>query len=373
MLSTETIVEMAREDAALQRRGELAQLVDIVREQRASVVLEVGTFKGGTLRAWCECAADDALLISVDLPGGEFGGGYMPHEMARIGGRRHGDQKVTLIQGDSHSFQVQAEVLAVLDGRSVDFLFIDGDHTFDGVSADFETYTPLVASGGIVALHDVVPYPEVPECQVDRFWRDVVLRRFPDAQTIRTDGDYAGCGIGVIRWPRVNRKATALLAAFDGLPAGALIVEIGCARFAREVPSDGWSTVHLARAAAEHGWRFQSVDIDDNAASVARDLLSSFDLDGDVWVDDGAEWLTACSAPIHGLYLDGSADPEEALKQYEAATLAPGAVVVVDDVQAIGDADFGKGDVLLERFAADGLVVEIVDTEPPRYQMAVAR
>lgn len=200
MLSTAEIVEMARDDQALQRRGELARLVDIVRDHHPLVVLEIGTFKGGTLRAWCECAGHNALIISVDLPGGPFGGGYFPHEAARIEGRRHGEQQVKLIQGDSHSFDVVAQVLAALNGRSVDFLFIDGDHTFEGVQADFLTYTPLVAPDAIVALHDVVPYPEIPECQVDRFWREHVLPRFPEAQTIRTDGDYAGCGIGVLRW-----------------------------------------------------------------------------------------------------------------------------------------------------------------------------
>lgn len=200
MLTTEQIVDMAREDQALQRRGELAQLVDIVREHQPHTVLEIGTFKGGTFRAWCECASDDALLISVDLPGGEFGGGYLPHESARIRAHARGGQQVTLIEGDSHSFDVVAQVLSALNGRAVDFLFIDGDHTFDGVQADFLTYTPLVASDGIVALHDVVPYPEVPECQVDRFWREHVLPRHPRAKTIRTDGDYAGCGIGVIQW-----------------------------------------------------------------------------------------------------------------------------------------------------------------------------
>lgn len=204
MLSTMEIVTMAREDHALQREGELAQLVDIVREHKPRVVLEIGTFRGGTFRAWCECARDDALLISVDMPEGPFGGGYAPHESVRIRSRAHGGQRVVLIRGDSHQFDVVAQVLAALNGRSVDFLFIDGDHTFDGVQADFLTYMPLVADDAIVALHDVVPYPEVPECEVDRFWREYVLPRFPYAQTIRTDGDYAGCGIGVVRMNAID-------------------------------------------------------------------------------------------------------------------------------------------------------------------------
>lgn len=38
-----------------------------------------------------------------------------------------------------------------------DLLFIDADHTYEGVKADHERYAPLVASGGIVAFHDASP------------------------------------------------------------------------------------------------------------------------------------------------------------------------------------------------------------------------
>jgi predicted O-methyltransferase YrrM len=43
-----------------------------------------------------------------------------------------------------------------------DFVFIDGDHSFDGLRADWEGWTPLLATGGIVALHDSRPTPTRP-------------------------------------------------------------------------------------------------------------------------------------------------------------------------------------------------------------------
>lgn len=196
---TDQIVALARANHALQREGELAQLVDIVREHAPKVVLEIGTFRGGTLAAWCQCAADDALLIGVDMPGGEFGGGWAYGDKERITGFAYPDQGIVLLEGNSHELKTKAEVVAALCDRPVDFLFIDGDHTFQGVQSDFIEYAPLVAPGGIIAFHDVVPYPEVPRCEVDRFWREEILPEHPDAIEIRTDGDYAGCGIGVIR------------------------------------------------------------------------------------------------------------------------------------------------------------------------------
>lgn len=37
---------------------------------------------------------------------------------------------------------------------SLDFIFIDGDHSFEGVSKDFELYSKILSPHGIIALHD---------------------------------------------------------------------------------------------------------------------------------------------------------------------------------------------------------------------------
>ena len=38
--------------------------------------------------------------------------------------------------------------------QKIDYLFIDGDHTYDAVKNDFESWFPFVVCGGIIALHD---------------------------------------------------------------------------------------------------------------------------------------------------------------------------------------------------------------------------
>jgi predicted O-methyltransferase YrrM len=35
-----------------------------------------------------------------------------------------------------------------------DFIFVDADHTYEGVSADFVNWSPLLKSGGEMAFHD---------------------------------------------------------------------------------------------------------------------------------------------------------------------------------------------------------------------------
>ena len=66
---------------------------------------------------------------------------------------------------------------ALLAGRQIDFLFIDGDHTYEGVKQDFQMYSPLVRKGGVVAFHDVVEHDLAHDptgtCKVDVFWREI--------------------------------------------------------------------------------------------------------------------------------------------------------------------------------------------------------
>ena len=37
----------------------------------------------------------------------------------------------------------------------IDMLFIDGDHSYEGASQDFDLFVPMVRTGGVVAMHDV--------------------------------------------------------------------------------------------------------------------------------------------------------------------------------------------------------------------------
>lgn len=168
----------------------------------------------------------------------------------------------------------------------------------------------------------------------------------------------------------MNRKAERLLAAFSGLPEGSLVVEVGCARFRQEFASDGWSTVYLARAAAEHGWEFHSIDVSEEALDIARDLTDGLPVS--FHLGDGADWLANSDRLIDGLYLDGAAEPSETLDQYGAAPLAAGAVVVIDDTQKLNGYAHGKADAVLMLMHSDGgWRIDEFETEPG-YRMAVA-
>lgn len=49
---------------------------------------------------------------------------------------------------------VSVEVASQWDGGPIDFLYIDGDHVYESVCADFEAWFPHVAKDAVIAFHD---------------------------------------------------------------------------------------------------------------------------------------------------------------------------------------------------------------------------
>lgn len=46
------------------------------------------------------------------------------------------------------------KAVEILKGQQWDFVYIDGIHTFEGVSADINNYMPLISNGGFISGHD---------------------------------------------------------------------------------------------------------------------------------------------------------------------------------------------------------------------------
>jgi predicted O-methyltransferase YrrM len=72
----------------------------------------------------------------------------------------------------------------------LDFVFIDGDHSYEGLRGDWEAWSGLVAPGGVVALHDSCSSAEreIEDAGSVRYTRDVVRRdaRYELAEVIDT-------------------------------------------------------------------------------------------------------------------------------------------------------------------------------------------
>lgn len=77
------------------------------------------------------------------------------------------------ILGDSATRLALKKLKSLLDGREVDLLFIDGNHTYEGVRSDYEMYGPLTKH--LIAFHDV--HSEIREraLGVTEFWNEMVI------------------------------------------------------------------------------------------------------------------------------------------------------------------------------------------------------
>ena len=169
--------------------AEIDPFLDWLRERKPRNVLEIGVRHGGTSAMWAELAT--GRVIGVDYPGPDSLGVDGVREVAQR--LRDRFSNYTFIEGDSHSPRTFARVVEALDGESLDFLFLDGDHSFEGVAADWRMYTPLVGSGGCVAFHDIVDSALIRSVGhgVYRFWAGLegVKREFS------VGGEWGGIGV----------------------------------------------------------------------------------------------------------------------------------------------------------------------------------
>ena len=89
----------------------------------------------------------------------------------------------------------------------MDFLFIDGDHSYEGAKQDFENYSKLVRPGGLIALHDIQPdFATAYGVQtaswtggVPKLWQELVADGLETTALI-SEPHQDGYGIGVIHW-----------------------------------------------------------------------------------------------------------------------------------------------------------------------------
>lgn len=171
------------EMGALQKVGELAGFLSVMADRPPRVVVEIGCDAGGTLYAWE--SLEPEVVFGITMPDGRFGSGRSLET--------HG---AVIIEGDSHDVDTVERLTDLLNGRQIDLLFIDGDHTYEGVRDDFLLYAGLVAADGVIAFHDVVPHPNHPDVGVQTFWQELGGEK----EEIVTDDPTWG-GIGFVRQP----------------------------------------------------------------------------------------------------------------------------------------------------------------------------
>ena len=91
-----------------------------------------------------------------------------------------------------------------LGDKTIDLLFIDGDHSYEGVKKDYEMYLPLISKKALVVFHDIVEDhftrfdKQTINCagEVPKFWKEI-KQGFPCKEFI-ANPEQNGFGIGVL-------------------------------------------------------------------------------------------------------------------------------------------------------------------------------
>jgi cephalosporin hydroxylase len=177
-----------------QHRGEIEPFARWLLEQAPKNAVEIGSWKGGSSLLLSEIVS--RRLVSVDLPDGPFGGatGGMTPEACRERNEKLASLNETYvgILGDSRDPETVRAVREALEGEPADLVFVDGDHGYEAVRADFLTYLPILQPGGWFAFHDVndTPWHRATGCEVDRLWRELSGEKLE--WNVR--GDFGGIG-----------------------------------------------------------------------------------------------------------------------------------------------------------------------------------
>ncbi len=184
----------------IQIKYELKKFLKFIINQNVKSILEIGTANGGTLFLFSKILKNNSTIISIDLPGGEYGGGYPFYKVPLYKSFINDNQRLFLIRANSQNINTLKRVKKYLNGEKIDLLFIDADHSYNGVKNDFEIYRNLVKDGGIIAFHDIVKHKDRINSEVDIFWNEI-KKQYEHIEFVR-NWDQGWGGIGVL----INNK-----------------------------------------------------------------------------------------------------------------------------------------------------------------------
>ncbi len=183
------LAEKAIDTGALHKQFELSHLFSLVEGVKPKVIVEIGLDVGGTFGTWHHLVGNQCQIIGLDIK--------IPDQF------KTPTPNHFMLEGDSHS-ETTLGSLKKMMSAPIDVLFIDGDHSFNGVKMDFDMYSHLVRKGGIVAFHDINPdkhelfgqTTNADSGKVYKFWEQI-KGQFRSEEFIEKSGQ-DGYGIGVV-------------------------------------------------------------------------------------------------------------------------------------------------------------------------------
>jgi len=182
-----------------QKRQEIIPLLRILADRKPRFLCEIGTSFGGTLFQLARVSHQQAKIISIDCG--------LSVVRARVhAGMANNSQRIFGLRTDSGARDTIERVTRLLGTNKLDFLLIDGDHSYEGVAGDFKNYSPLVKKGGLIAFHDVLPDYKTKlgidtgnwTGGVPQFWQEI--KSTHQTEEFLEDENQDGYGLGLVHW-----------------------------------------------------------------------------------------------------------------------------------------------------------------------------
>jgi predicted O-methyltransferase YrrM len=127
---------------------EAAYLWQLVRGLGPGTLVEIGRYRGGSTFLLAAAMAEGSRLVSYDLHvKGGSGAERDRRLLAALEAAGLAD-RVELVVGDSRTAPAPDEPCVLV--------FVDGDHSYEGVRADYERWRTRLAPGGHLLFHDAV-------------------------------------------------------------------------------------------------------------------------------------------------------------------------------------------------------------------------
>jgi len=121
-----------------QKEEELRILLEFLERFKIDNAVEIGTGVGGTAVMFKQKIPS---LVSIDIS----------HiDEASQKAKEYG---FTYVVADSKKQETKDSVLKLLGTEKIDFLFIDGSHTYEDVKKDYELWSP---NASVIGFHDIV-------------------------------------------------------------------------------------------------------------------------------------------------------------------------------------------------------------------------
>jgi len=158
---------------------------DLVQYMKPKIIVELGSHMGGSFFAMCQGVKDaqlDTTCYAIDTWEGDHHSGFYDKQIHWV------IDQVSKSYYPNQAKLIHAtfdEAISQFEDNTIDLLHIDGYHTYQAVTHDYNTWLPKLAPNGIILFHDIAEKQR--DFGVWKFWEKVTAQ-FPHFEFHHSSG-----------------------------------------------------------------------------------------------------------------------------------------------------------------------------------------